>query len=425
MKLKKVSRVLSLVVAGAMVLAMAPAAFAASSCFHEHMTYMSNHDGATHQAICDDCHLEEQMACTFVNGKCTKCDAPDPACDHSKQHARDNGDGTCSYVCDACDTVIDTAAHVYYNGETKCARCGHEKVATDTSWCDHVGKTFSFEALGDGTHNVICNNCHETVSLNVACFDDNADGRCDACGATMSVCDHVNQYAVDNHDGTCSYVCKDCKAVIDTQAHVYYDGETKCARCGAEKPVCDHVNQYAVDNHNGTCSYVCKDCNAVIDTQAHVYYDGETKCARCGAEKPACDHMGNHWTYKDNGNSTHNVVCADCGAVVSANVACNYEKGVCITCGAKQSECNHMGNHWTYKDNGNGTHKVICKDCGNVVEKNAACVYTDGKCVCGHHKTVFIPSTDDLDPSFSVSRYPICQFFQAVRQFFRSLFHRA
>lgn len=377
MKLKKVSRVLSLVVAGAMVLAMAPAAFAASSCFHEHMTYVSNHDGATHQAICDDCHLEEQMACMFVNGKCTKCDAPDPSCNHSKQHPVDNGNGTCSYVCDACDTVIDTAAHVYYNGETKCARCGHEKVATDTSWCDHVGKTFSFEALGDGTHNVICTNCGETVSLNVACFDDNADGRCDACSAAMPACNHMGQ------------------------------------------------NFKFAPNNNGTHNVLCADCNAVVSENVPcTYVDG--KCIQCGAEKPACNHMGNHWTYVNNGNSTHNVVCADCGAVVSANVACNYENGVCITCGAKQSECNHMGNHWTYKDNGNGTHKVICKDCGNVVEKHADCVYTEGKCVCGgHKKTVVIPDTDELDPSFSVSRYPICQFFQAVRQFFRSLFHRA
>ena len=337
--------------------------------------------------------------------------------------AVDNGDGTCSYICIKCQAVMDTVAHVYENhdGKTTCVRCGAEKPVT--------------------------------------------------------VCDHVNQQAVDNHDGTCSYVCNDCHTVLDTQAHVYYDGETKCARCGAEKPVepvitftpvddthhsvhtvladgtaydvtvacnfdngtcvcgnvkgnvkpaCNHMGQHFtfVANNNGTHNVLCADCNAVVSENVPcTYVDG--KCTQCGAEKPACDHMGNHWTYVNNGNSTHNVVCADCGAVVSANVACNYEDGVCITCGAKQSECNHMGNHWTYKDNGNGTHQVICKDCGNVVEEHAACVYTDGKCVCGHHKTVFIPDTDDLDPSFSVSRYPICQFFQAVREFFRNLFHRA
>ena len=376
---KTVSRIASVLLAAVMAVSMVPAAFAATTAKCSHI----------------------------IN-----------------QAAVDNGDGTCSYICIKCQAVMDTTAHVYedHDGKTTCVRCGAEKPVT--------------------------------------------------------VCDHVNQQAVDNHDGTCSYVCKDCHTVLDTQAHVYYDGETKCARCGAEKPVenvitftrvddthhrvhtvladgtkydvtvacnfdngtcvcgnvkgnvkpaCDHMGQHFkfVPNNNGTHNVLCDDCKAVVSENVPCnYVDG--KCTQCGAEKPACDHMGNHWTYVNNGNSTHNVVCADCGAVVSANVACNYENGVCITCSAKQSECNHMGNHWTYEDNGNGTHKVICKDCGNIVEKHADCVYTDGKCAaCGHKKAVFIPDTDDLDPSFSVSRYPICQFFQAVREFFRSLFHRA
>ena len=210
----------------------------------------------------------------------------------------------------------------------------------------------------------------------------------------------------------------------------YYEGEAACVFQDGNPCVCGNTCPHSTfkyeNNGNGTHKVICADCGAVVTDAAKCVYgeDGKGTCA-CGA-KYTCDHMGNHWTYVNNGNSTHNVVCADCGAVVSANVACNYENGVCITCGAKQSECNHMGNHWTYKDNGNGTHKVICKDCGKVVEKHADCVYTEGKCVCGgHKKTVVIPDTDELDPSFGVSRYPICQFFQAVRQFFPSLFHRA
>ena len=278
-------------------------------------------------------------------------------------------------------------------------------------------------------HTVLADGSEYDVT--VACNFDNGTCVCGnvkpGCGNVKPVCDHVNQQAVDNHDGTCSYVCKDCHTVLDTQAHVYYDGETKCARCGAEKPVtvCDHVNQYAVDNHDGTCSYVCKDCHTVLDTQAHVYYDGETKCARCGAEKPACDHMKQNFKFAPNNNGTHNVLCADCNAVVSENVPCTYVDGKCIQCGAEKPACDHMKNNWKYVDNGDGTHKVICKDCDKVVEEHAACVYTKGKCVCGGHKKVVIPDTDELDPSFSVSRYPICQFFQAVHQFFRNLFHRA
>ena len=270
MKLEKVSRVLSLVVAGAMVLAMAPAAFAAS--------------------------------------------------DHIDQIGVDNGNGTCSYVSTKDGTVIDTMPHVYYDGETKCARCGAEK--------------------------------------------------------PVSVCDHEHQHAVDNGDGTCSYVCdnEDCKAVIRTQAHVYYDGETKCARCGAVKsytPIdathhhvhlvyedgtvydadvdcvfetgtcicgntCNHVGvQKVVDNGDGTHNIVCPTCGEVLGTAKHVYgEDGKGTCA-CGAEF-TCDHMGQHFKFVANNNGTHNVLCADCDAVVSENVPCTYVDGKCEQCGAAQ-----------------------------------------------------------------------------------------
>ena len=381
MKMKKVGRLLSLVVAGAMALSMIPAAFAAdddtahvqpTSCFHENVTYVSNGDG-THQEICNDCKLEERMSCTFMDGKCTKCDAPDPTCEHVDQSPTDNGDGTCSYVCNTCHKVISTQPHVYYDGETACALCGAPKPA-----CNHMNQNFKFVANNNGTHDVLCGDCDATLSENVPC--DYVNGECMNCHAvcqhlansweyestgygfhkvlckdckkvvdeegctyvngecqkchdadpTEKPCDHVNQIPVNNGDGTCSYVCKDCNTVIDTQAHVYYNGETACARCGA---VCEHVNQTAKDNGDGTCSYVCDTCHTVIDTVAHIYYDGEDTCARCGAGKAACKHLNENYEYVDNGNGTHNVVCADCGAVAQENVACDYILDECVHCG--------------------------------------------------------------------------------------------
>ena len=273
---KTVSRIASVLLAAVMAVSMVPAAFAAATDLEEPGTIYTPIDGTHHlvQTLCENGEYYEAPAdCVFQDGNPCVC------------------------------------------GNTKPA-------ATDTSWCKHTKNQWMYEDLHNGTHNVVCTDCGETVSQAVPC----------------------------------------------------------------------------------------------------VYTDG--KCI-CGAEKPACDHMGQHFKFVANNNGTHNVLCADCNAVVSENVPCTYVDGKCIQCGAEKPACDHMNNNWKYVDNGDGTHKVICKDCGNVVEKNAACVYTDGKCVCGHHKTVFIPSTDDLDPSFSVSRYPICQFFQAVRQFFRSLFHRA
>lgn len=418
MKLKKLSGLLSAVLAGAMVLSMAPAAFAAATDLEKPGTRYTPID-STH-------HLVQTL---YENGE-----------------------------------YYEAPADCVFQDGNPCV-CGNTKpAATDTSWCKHTKNHWMYEDLHNGTHNVVCTDCGETVSQAVPCVY--TDGKC-ICGHE---CDHTNNHwnYVDLHNGTHNVVCADCgKVVGEPAACVYTDG--KCI-CGATKPeevgttytvidathhhvhavyeggtvydadvpcvfetgtcvcgnTCPHSTFKYENNGNGTHKVICAECGAVVTEATECVYgeDGKGTCA-CGA-KYACDHMGNKWTYVNNGNSTHNVVCADCGAVVSANVACNYKNGVCITCGAKQSECNHMGNHWTYKDNGNGTHKVICKDCGNVVEKHADCVYTEGKCVCGgHKKTVVIPDTDELDPSFSVSRYPICQFFQAVRQFFRSLFHRA
>ena len=145
---------------------------------------------------------------------------------------------------------------------------------------------------------------------------------------------------------------------------------------------CDHIQQVAVDNHDGTCSYVCKVDGTVINTMEHIW-DKDGTCVRCNAKKAAtdtsdCEHKNNNWIYKNLGDGTHNVVCADCGAVVSANVACNYKNGVCSTCGAKQP---------AKADDGIATK----------------------------------PGNGTMDPNFGMGYHPIREFFRAV---FRFLFGR-
>ena len=386
MKLKKLSGFLSAVLAGAMVLSMAPAAFAAAtdgahteyepidSTHHKVVHYEANgtsvvwdnnvpctfeynaqgtHVGTESGTFCicrnqkaaepvekpgttyipvDTTHhrvhtvdqngkvtYDEVAACVFETGTCTCGNT----CKHvGVQKVVDNGNGTHNVVCPTCKEVLGTAEHSY-DKDGKCA-CGAVKP-------EEPGTTY---IPVDTTHHrvhTVDQNGKVTYDEVAACVFET--GTC-ICGNT---CNHVGvQKVVDNGDGTHNVVCPTCGEILDKAEHSY-DKDGKCA-CGAEKPVtvCDHVNQYAVDNHNGTCSYVCKDCNAVIDTQAHVYYDGETKCARCGAEEPACDHMGQHFKFVANNNGTHNVLCADCGAVVSENVPCTYVDGKCQQCGAAQ-----------------------------------------------------------------------------------------
>ena len=93
--------------------------------------------------------------------------------------------------------------------------------------------------------------------------------------------------------------------------------------------------QKVVDNGDGTHNIVCPTCGEVLGTANHVYgEDGKGTCA-CGA-KFTCDHMGQHFKFVDNKDGTHNVLCADCDAVVSENVPCTYVDGKCEQCGAAQ-----------------------------------------------------------------------------------------
>ena len=241
MKLKKVSRVLSLVVAGAMVLAMAPAAFAANvqptTCFHEHITYVSNNDGATHKEICDDCKvtLEEQMSCMFMDGKCTKCDAPDPTCEHMNTDYgfSANNDGTHDVTCGRCGVVVSEDVPCTYDANGECIQCHAKKPA-----CDHMKQHFKFVANNNGTHDVLCADCDAVLSENVPCTY--IDGKCQQCGAKEPGCNHTNQKFVANNNGTHDVLCGDCgETVSENVPCTFVDG--KCQQCGGLYDVASNV----------------------------------------------------------------------------------------------------------------------------------------------------------------------------------------
>ncbi len=402
MKMKKVGRLLSLVVAGAMALSMIPAAFAAdadtahvnpNTCFHENLTYVSNGDGSTHKEICNDCGvtLEEQMSCTFMDGQCTKCSAPDPTCEHEHQSPTDNGDGTCSYVCDDCHKVISTQPHVYYEGETACALCGAPKPA-----CQHMNQNFKFVANNNGTHDVLCGDCDATLSENVPCYYEN--GECINCHA---VCQHMaNSWEYESTGyGTHKVLCKDCKKVVDEEGCTYVNGE--CQKCHdadpTAKPECDHMNQNFEfsANNDRTHNVLCGDCKAVLSENVPcTFVNG--KCEQCGA---TCDHMGQKFEFSANNDGTHNVLCGDCKAVLSENVPCTYVDGKCQQCGAEKPACDHMGQNFKFVANNDDTHNVLCADCDAVVSENVPCTYIDGKCqqcgaVCQHVKQHAVDNED-------------------------------
>lgn len=204
--------------------------------------------------------------------------------------------------------------------------------------CDHMGNNFIYRDNGNGTHNVVCNDCGEAVAEGVACT---------------------------------------------------WEGDHACI-CGSVKPACDHMgNHFSYsDNGNGTHDVICDDCGEAVSEGVHCFWDKGNSCV-CGSE---CDHMDNHFSYKNNGNGTHDVVCDDCNGTISANVQCVWEEGTACICGSVEPVCDHMGNHFSYSDNGNGTHDVVCDDCNETISANVQCVWEgDHSCVCGSEKPVIIP----------------------------------
>ena len=152
---------------------------------------------------------------------------------------------------------------------------------------------------------------------------------------------------------------------------------------------CNHMDQHFkyVSNGNGTHKVICEDCNEVVDGSdaAPCYYgenDEKNACTMCNGKKPVeCDHMGNHWLYESNGNGTHDVICDDCDKHVSPNMPCKYVNGKCITCGFV---CKHGDTDmWSYIRVDETYHKTVCKVCDTVVNANVKHEFVNGKCVCG------------------------------------------
>lgn len=105
-----------------------------------------------------------------------------------------------------------------------------------------------------------------------------------------------------------------------------------------------------------------------------------------------CDHMGQHFKYVSNGNGTHKVICEDCNEVVTGSdaIPCYYgendEKDACTVCnGKKPVECDHVGVQKVVDNKDGKTHSVICPKCNEVLYTDVAHVYAEntGKCACG------------------------------------------
>ncbi len=92
-----------------------------------------------------------------------------------------------------------------------------------------------------------------------------------------------------------------------------------------------------------------------------------------------CEHT---WIYISNGDGTHTVKCKECGEI-SRVEDCEFEGNKCIHCGYEKEpeECEH---EWEYTSNNDGTHTKRCMKCG--IEEVEDCEFDeDGVCkFCGY-----------------------------------------
>ena len=118
----------------------------------------------------------------------------------------------------------DCTNHVDEDGDGKCDKCGATMQEENPPCTDHVDNN------GDG----YCDKCGESMgNVGHQHVDANGDGKCDDCGITMSSGGHQHVDA-DGDD-----YCDNCGKLISCTKHVDEDGDGYCDKCGVEMPIDD------------------------------------------------------------------------------------------------------------------------------------------------------------------------------------------
>ncbi len=174
--------------------------------------------------------------------------------------------------------ILNYHTHTDANGDCICDR--------EDDAC-HSG-TLVPTANGDGTHNVVCDLCHQTVTENVACTPANPDRNCvtpDACAcgyAVQGLAAHTLSIKSDKNDTDHILECtnEDCDYEED-EAHTfdqsvaeskYLKSEANCVsgatyykscECGHKSTETFVSGDTNPDNHDFNTTDVCSRCNAV------------------------------------------------------------------------------------------------------------------------------------------------------------------
>jgi len=95
----------------------------------------------------------------------------------------------------------------------------------------------------------------------------------------------------------------------------------------------------------------------------------------------SCEHAGEKH-YEDNGDGTHKEICVDCGEPTGPSLPHidSNNDGTCDDCGTGTGPCKHEDA--SYIDNGDGTHDKTCNTCHEVIIDNEQHYDTDSDKLC-------------------------------------------
>ena len=246
--------------------------------------------------------------CGMWTGDFTYGEVPtEPSTSHT--HSWDNGvvakPATCTekgvktYTCNGCGETrteaIAETGHNYKKTITKptctndgfttftCTKCNSSYI---TDYIDALGHDLSYVALGNGTHNKVCNRCD--LNINENCINEKHDDK---------------------------YICIYCSAIYEIPTEPTQPTDP-------DKPTTEHkhswdkgvITREATCTENGIMTYTCSTC-------------GETK-------REVISQTGHSFKYEAIGDGTHKKICSKCDYQLMENCdkVKDGNKYVCSKC---------------------------------------------------------------------------------------------
>ncbi len=296
----------------------------------------------------------------------------------------------------------------------------HTRECTDTGCnaTESAAHDYVYTSDGNGNHTGKCKVCDKTLEPE-ACSGGTATckekAKCAKCGGSYGdlSTEHKLVYK-SNSDGTHNVVCEVCNQVqIENEkcsgGKATCKEPAKCEKCGesyGEKNINNHKEaaapRHVGDADNKEHEYYCELCNESIKkekctkTITKATCVDPATCTKCGQEYDPADPDAHKWERQPDGDGkTHSEVCVYCNAInpeyknkpcTKANKPRHIDstethEDYCTVCKGSMGSAKDCTKK--YQPTKNGTHKVLCTECGATLKENVQCTSDPSTDRCG------------------------------------------